>query len=102
MSLNPTWDGTMVPSKLQGIFAVGRPVIFIGSEDCAIGQWIKESGGGWVVAPGDVDGLGQVLREAGKENERKIRGDAALRFSSDAFSKDTNVRKYANDFTRRG
>ena len=102
VSLNSTWDGTMVPSKLQGIFAVGRPVIFIGSEDCAIGQWIKESGGGWVVAPGDVDGLRQVLREAGNENEQKIRGEAALRFSSEAFSKDTNVRKYADGFTRRG
>ena len=102
VSLNSTWDGTMVPSKLQGIFAVGRPVIFIGSEDCAIGQWIKESGGGWVVAPGDVDGLRQVLREAGNENERNIRGEAALRFSSEALSKDTNVRKYADGFTRRG
>ena len=100
VSLNPTWDGTMVPSKLQGIFAVGRPVIFIGSEDCAIGQWIKESGGGWVVAAGDVDGLRQVLREAGNENEQKIRGEAALRFSSEAFSKDTNVRKYADGFSR--
>lgn len=90
----------MVPSKLQEIFAVGRPVIFIGSEDCAIGQWIKESGGGWVVAPGDVDGFRQVLREAGNENERKIRGEAALRFSSEAFSKDTNLQRYSGGFSR--
>ena len=32
VSLRPDWDGTMVPSKLQGVFAIGRPVIFIGSE----------------------------------------------------------------------
>ncbi len=64
VSLNSAWDGAMVPSKLQGIFSVGGPVVFVGSETCSIGQWIKESGGGWVVAPGDVEGLEQAIKEA--------------------------------------
>src|SRR5690606_1426934 len=54
VSLEPKWTGTMVRSKLQGIFAVGRPVIFVGDRESSIGQWITESGGGIVVPPGDI------------------------------------------------
>ena len=100
VSLNSVWDGAMVPSKLQGIFAVGRPVVFVGSEDCAIGQWIKESGGGWVVAPGNVEGLRQVLSEAEDERELARRGEAALKFSKEIFSKKINARRYAEGFSR--
>ena len=98
VSLNPVWDGTMVPSKLQGIFAVGRPVVFVGSENCAIGQWIKESGGGWIVSPGDINGLRQVLRKAEDASERATRGALALKFSRRVFSKKINTRKYAEGF----
>ena len=100
VSLNPEWDGAMVPSKLQGIFAIGRPVVFVGSEDCAIGQWIKESGGGWVVAPRDVDGLWQVLLEAEDGAELANRGEAAIEFSKKVFSKRINTRRYAHGFSQ--
>jgi alkanesulfonate monooxygenase SsuD/methylene tetrahydromethanopterin reductase-like flavin-dependent oxidoreductase (luciferase family) len=90
----------MVPSKLQGIFAVSRPVIFIGSAESSIGQWVAESGGGWLVAAGDVAGLRAALREARDPMERKTRGDAAFRFSLIVFDKETNVRRVAEIFAR--
>ena len=90
-SLNEEWTGTMVPSKLQGIFAVGRPVIFIGAAESSIGQWVRESGGGWLVRPGDVAGLRAALGEAGDPALREAKGAAARAFAEKHFDKATNV-----------
>ena len=94
-TLDAAWTGTMVPSKLQGIFAVGRPVIFIGSADSSIGQWVAESGGGWVVPAGDVDGLLAALDEARDPEIRLIRGRAAEVYARSHFDKRTNVARVA-------
>jgi len=76
-SLLPEWTGCMVPSKLQGIFVAGRPVVFIGGADSSIGQWVAESGGGWLVAPGDVDGLLAAMGGAVCPAGRPATGKAA-------------------------
>jgi len=90
VSLDPTWDGCMVPSKLQGIFAVGKPVILVGSESSSAAQWIKESHGGWVVPPNDIDALVQAIREASGEEERVKRGQAALEYGNRHFDQTLN------------
>ncbi|MDB4265232.1 glycosyltransferase family 4 protein [bacterium] len=99
VSLETSWDGTMVPSKLQGIFAIGRPVIFIGSESCSIGRWILESGGGWVVAPGDVEGLLAVLQEARDRSLRESKGLNALDYAREHFDRIGNSLKVARLLT---
>lgn len=99
-SLEESWEGTMVPSKLQGIFAIGRPVIFVGSETCAIGRWILSSDGGWVVPPGRVDGLLQVLQEARDDELRRRKGARARRFAEEHFSAALNGPKIARALTR--
>ncbi len=93
VSLEPAWTGTMVPSKLQGIFAVGRPVVFVGSRESSIGRWVAGSGGGWVVAAGDVDGLRAALDEARDPAVRQARGEAAASFAKECFDRETNVRR---------
>jgi len=94
-SLEPAWSGTMVPSKLQGIFAAARPVIFIGSADSSIGRWVQESGGGWVVSAGDVGGLLEALEQASDPDERARRGRAALAFAEEHFDQHRNVARVA-------
>ena len=94
-SLDPVWDGTMVPSKLQGIFSIGRPVIFVGSETCAMGAWILESGGGWVVSPDDADGMGTALAEASDFVIRDRKGRAARDFAEEHFDSSVNVARIA-------
>jgi len=95
VSLRPEWDGAMVPSKLQGIFAVGRPVIFIGSKTSSIGQWVLESGGGWVVAPGDCQALIVIIQEAMDTTERKRRGSMAYNFAQQHFQPQRNAGRVA-------
>lgn len=100
-SLAPEWTGTMVPSKLQGIFGVGRPVIFIGSAESSIGRWVAESGGGWVVEPQDVDGLRTALAEAADADERTSRGARAAAFSEAQFDRQANSAAVAARLTAR-
>lgn len=95
VSLRPAWNGAMVPSKLQGIFAVGRPVIFIGSADSSIGQWVTESGGGWLVEPGDDEALQAAILEAGDADERTRRGQLAGDYGMGYFDGTRNARQVA-------
>ncbi|MEI6654714.1 MAG: glycosyltransferase [Verrucomicrobiota bacterium] len=99
-SLDPAWTGTMVPSKVQGIFAAGRPVIFIGSALSSIGRWVMESGGGWVVAPGDVAGLLDALAQACDPTTRTTRGHAAQAFAGEHFNQARNVARVVEILTR--
>ena len=76
----------MVPSKLQGSFAVGRPVIYVGGRRCETARWIEESGGGWVVNENDLNGLLGAIQQALDANERRKRGNAALEFARKRFN----------------
>lgn len=98
VSLDGSWSGTMVPSKLQGIFGVGRPAIFIGSRESSINKWILESGGGWVVGPGDVQGLVAAIDEGRDPYVRRKRGEAAAAFAARHFSKKINTAQVASLF----
>lgn len=62
VSLQPALEGLIVPSKLYGILAVGRPVIFIGSKDGEVARIIRECRCGLVVEPGDAEGLARAIR----------------------------------------
>jgi glycosyltransferase involved in cell wall biosynthesis len=95
VSVAPGWEGIMVPSKLQNVFAVGRPVIFLGAEDTEVAAWIRESGGGWVVAPEDVDGLLGVVKQAHDPAERERRGAAAVAYARLHFDRQKNCAEMA-------
>lgn len=100
-SLDPGWTGTMVPSKLQGIFAAARPALFIGSGDSSIGQWIDQSGGGWIVPADNPAALTAAIHAAGDPAERQRRGLAAAGFAARHFDRAINVAAVAGVFARR-
>lgn len=91
VSLDAAWQGCMVPSKFQGIFAVGRPVIFVGGNDNSLARWISASGGGWVVAEGDVDGVLAAVEAARDPAECARRGRAARAFAGEHFDGTRNI-----------
>ena len=53
--------GTVVPSKVYGILAAGRGVLFVGPRESTVGRIIAEYGGGWQVPNGDTAGLKRLL-----------------------------------------
>lgn len=62
VSLKPSLEGLVLPSKFYGVLAVGRPVIFVGARDGELARIIDAHRCGIVVEMGDVDGLTQAIR----------------------------------------
>ncbi|MCA9294999.1 MAG: glycosyltransferase family 4 protein [Phycisphaerales bacterium] len=50
-------EGIMVPCKLFGIMAAGRPTLFIGHPDSELARVLEEHQAGFCIRQGDVDGL---------------------------------------------
>lgn len=62
-SLLPQLEGLIVPSKVYGILAAGRPVVFIGAEDGEIARLLQDNECGTAVACGDAERLAGTLRQ---------------------------------------
>ena len=70
VTLREEWTGTVVPSKFFGALAVGRPVLFEGSPDCAIAEWIQRFQVGWVLADGNEESIANELALLSHEPQR--------------------------------
>ncbi len=53
--------GAVVPSKVYGLLAAGRPVLFIGPAQSTPARIVREFGCGWHIACGDHEGLTALL-----------------------------------------
>ena len=93
-SMDSAWQGTMVPSKLQGSFAVGRPVLYVGGLNCETALWIQESGGGWAIGEDDVKGLINAIKQTLSLEERLRRGQAALEYARSHFAKTLSCNRF--------
>jgi colanic acid biosynthesis glycosyl transferase WcaI len=51
VSLDPKCEGSIVPSKVYGVRAVDRPVLFLGDADGAIARDLLRHRAGWVLNP---------------------------------------------------
>ena len=63
-------SGSVVPSKVYGILASGRPVLFIGPRSAMPGLIIERFGCGWQVETGDVAGLAALLRTLADDRQQ--------------------------------
>jgi len=63
VTLNPKMEGFIVPSKLYGILAAGKPIIFIGDSDGEIARDINRIGCGECVEIGDSDKLESIIKQ---------------------------------------
>lgn len=68
-SLQPEWTGCVVPSKFFGSLAIGRPVLFVGNEDAAPNQWIKELKVGWQLTSEETEPAKKQLIQSKRHNE---------------------------------
>jgi colanic acid biosynthesis glycosyl transferase WcaI len=53
--------GSIVPSKVYGLMAAGRPILYIGPGDATPALLIERFDCGWHIVPGDVNGLVSLL-----------------------------------------
>ena len=61
ISMRPEMNGIVVPGKLYGAMAAGRPVVFVGPDHCESADTIRDAGCGITIPPGDADGLVAAL-----------------------------------------
>lgn len=54
--------GSVVPSKIYGLMAAARPILFIGPGASTVAQVIGRFACGWHIECGDVTGLSRLLR----------------------------------------
>jgi colanic acid biosynthesis glycosyl transferase WcaI len=58
----PETLGSLVPSKVYGIMAAGRPVLYIGPDRATPARLIRQFECGWHIQPGDASALVRLLR----------------------------------------
>ncbi len=61
ISMRPEMTGIVVPGKLYGIMAAGRPAVFVGPAHCESADAIRDAGCGVTLDRGDVEGLVKAL-----------------------------------------
>lgn len=62
VTLKPGFERLVYPSKLAGIMAAGRPVLFVGSPGCAIASLLAQEGCGLTFASGSGRALADAIR----------------------------------------
>ena len=95
MSLEPSWEGTLLPSKLQASLAVGVPVLHLGDPGGDLARWIEQHGVGWAVPPGSSQALLAAIAQASDPRVRAERAAAARRAGQGAFGREANIARVA-------
>ncbi len=70
VSLQPSLEGLIVPSKFYGILAAARPVLNIGDPEGELGNLIRLAGCGATVKPGDAPMLSQAVRDLAGDSQK--------------------------------
>lgn len=87
VSLLPAAEGLVVPSKIYGILAAGRPIIYVGAVDGEVARFITDTGIGVAVPSGDANGLREAIaRLAADPATRAQMGQNALTAHHREFS----------------
>lgn len=61
VSLHPAFEGMMVPSKVYGVMAAGRPCVFIGDDEGELASMLREGDCGVTVAVGNGEALANAI-----------------------------------------
>lgn len=90
-------EGIMVPCKLFGIMAAGRPCIFIGNPSSELSRVLAEHDAGLTVRQGDAEGLVERIRALAADPGRaRAMGDNARAALSNAYSRDNACEQWRN------
>ena len=87
-SLVPSLEGLIVPSKIYGVLAAGRPLIAISARDGETGSLVVEYDCGIQVDPGDAAGFVSAIRGLRDDPGRLVAmGEQARRLATERFSR---------------
>jgi len=71
ISLRPDMEGLVFPSKLYGVLAAGRPVLFVGAEKGDVSEILRSERCGLAVSSGDVHGVVDAILKFKEHPEQR-------------------------------
>ena len=96
LSLLPALEGLILPSKLYGILAAGRPALFIGDPEGEVATHLRTAEAGIAIAPNDVAAAVAVLeRLADEPGLLAGMGAAARRALEDSHTREHSLRSWS-------
>lgn len=72
VTIAPGAERVVMPSKTYSALVAGQAVLAVCPRDSDLAELVDRHNCGWVVAPGDVDALGRVLREMAEHREELL------------------------------
>jgi len=101
VSLRTDMEGLSIPSKVYGVLAAGRAVIFIGPRGSEAAAVVREAQCGYSVQPGDTQGAVQAVL-AGYEDRALLerQGQAARRYFTRCFDRNIATKNFHQVFQR--
>ena len=70
VTMMPSLEGLIVPSKFYGVLAVARPVLFVGNSEGELARIIHKHDCGIVIEAGDGEGLARCIRDLANNRDR--------------------------------
>ena len=100
VSLKEQMEGYIVPSKVYGILAAGRPYIAATDASCEAAAIVKDNGCGLVARPGDPDALAAAIASLYDDPVATREMGARARHAAWQFDRRVAVQAYHDLFVR--
>ena len=95
VTLRADMEGLSVPSKLYGIMAVGRPVVFIGPKGSEVAAVVEEAGCGLVLGPAESAKAALAILDLARDHERReLLGAAGRQYFESSLDKKFAIRRF--------
>jgi len=92
ISQRPGTEGLLVPSKLYGILAAGRPALYVGSDQTEVAEILRDALAGRIVPAGDVSAAAKALRDFIRDADlRRDMGRRARTYYQAHFGRDRST-----------
>ena len=90
ISLREGWEGLVVPSKFFGSIASGRPLIYAGTPDSAIKEWIEKYKIGFYLSSSNLEDVAdKIIALSNKPEELKMLQERTFKTWQVNFSRET-------------
>ena len=95
VTLDPRLEAFILPSKLMGILAAGRPVLYIGNPAGEVARLLEASGAGIGCAANDVEGMLQQILSLSQDRARwQEMAMAAAQLYREKFSRERAIAQW--------
>jgi glycosyltransferase involved in cell wall biosynthesis len=97
VSLRPELEGLIVPSKIYGIAAAGRPIIAICARDGEISRLVEQHQCGVIVQPGDAGALVESILRLSRDTQLRAKmGRQARAMLENNFTRQQALQRWQN------